>query len=179
MEIFGINLLQYLVLFVSMLVVYFIMHDAEIKETAIAFSELIQLIEHWIDSPEDVSFAQQSKDVNDYLTTLWKKEGIRFTLVRADGAVLLDSAVEDNNEMDNHLSRPEIQDALVYGRGITIRHSQTLDKNMIYVAEPYKTKWGTLYFRLAASPNIINHNQLIIAILIIMAVTGVLLIKLC
>lgn len=155
------------------------MREAELRETARTFSAMMQLLEQWINDPKEVAFAQHNKDITNHLRQLWHKKGLRFTLVRGDGVVLLDGAVQDRKDMDNHLSRPEIQDALVYGRGVSVRYSDTMDGDMIYVAEPFMTEWGTLYLRLAASPDIIQHRKLTYVMMALMAITGILLIKLC
>ena len=57
----------------------------------------------------------------------------RVTLVDSVGNVLYDSQA-DAATMDNHLSRPEIQDALSSGRGESIRYSDTFGKNSFYYA---------------------------------------------
>lgn len=59
--------------------------------------------------------------------------GARVTIIDADGRVLGDS-VEDALEMDNHLNRPEVRDAARQGVGVAVRHSKTLDTDMMYVA---------------------------------------------
>ncbi len=57
----------------------------------------------------------------------------RATVIGASGVVLADSE-EDIRKMENHGSRPEIQEALVKGAGSAIRYSRTLDIDMFYVA---------------------------------------------
>jgi two-component system phosphate regulon sensor histidine kinase PhoR len=61
--------------------------------------------------------------------------GARVTFIRNDGAVLGDS---DGNpqDMDNHLDRIEIKEALDSGTGRAIRASDTIKQNMMYVAIP-------------------------------------------
>ncbi|WP_141500311.1 two-component system histidine kinase PnpS [Paenibacillus luteus] len=61
--------------------------------------------------------------------------GARVTFIRNDGAVLGDS---DGNpqDMDNHLDRIEIKEALNTGTGRAIRASDTIKQNMMYVAIP-------------------------------------------
>jgi two-component system phosphate regulon sensor histidine kinase PhoR len=66
-----------------------------------------------------------------------KDGGIRLTVIRTDGKVLSDS--HKNPElMDNHAARLEIKKALSGEIGNSIRHSPTLDKDLIYVAVPLK-----------------------------------------
>jgi len=59
--------------------------------------------------------------------------GRRVTLIDADGVVLGDSHAE-SVLMENHLGRPEVQEALVTGSGYAIRYSETLDVEMAYAA---------------------------------------------
>lgn len=59
----------------------------------------------------------------------------RVTIIGTDGTVLGESD-GDRVQMDNHLNRPEVQQALVRGEGSTIRYSQTLDRDMMYAAVP-------------------------------------------
>ncbi|OPH46768.1 PAS domain-containing sensor histidine kinase [Paenibacillus ferrarius] len=57
----------------------------------------------------------------------------RLTFVRADGKVLGDSD-QQPEQMDNHLSRPEIAEAAAQGVGYTTRYSDTLKEKMLYAA---------------------------------------------
>jgi two-component system phosphate regulon sensor histidine kinase PhoR len=61
----------------------------------------------------------------------------RLTYVRADGKVLGDSD-QKSEQMDNHLTRPEIAAAAVDGIGYATRYSDTLKENMLYAAIPVK-----------------------------------------
>jgi two-component system, OmpR family, phosphate regulon sensor histidine kinase PhoR len=61
----------------------------------------------------------------------------RLTLIDAAGQVTADSDFA-NREMDNHLDRPEVQEALLKGTGKAVRYSLTLKKDMIYVAIPLR-----------------------------------------
>jgi two-component system phosphate regulon sensor histidine kinase PhoR len=63
--------------------------------------------------------------------------GARLTLIGADGIVLADSH-EDPTRMDNHLFRPEVQQALALGEGSSVRLSKTLGYEMLYVAVPIR-----------------------------------------
>lgn len=57
----------------------------------------------------------------------------RFTLVSADGTVLYDSQIEAE-EMENHLEREEIAEALETGSGSSARYSSTLMERTFYEA---------------------------------------------
>jgi two-component system phosphate regulon sensor histidine kinase PhoR len=58
----------------------------------------------------------------------------RVTIIAADGVVLGESD-EDRAQMDNHLFRPEVQQALAQGQGSSIRFSHTVEVDMLYVAQ--------------------------------------------
>jgi two-component system phosphate regulon sensor histidine kinase PhoR len=60
---------------------------------------------------------------------------LRVTLIRADGAVLGESSA-DPTLMENHWSRPEVQQALTSQEGFNVRNSATLNTTMLYVATP-------------------------------------------
>lgn len=62
--------------------------------------------------------------------------GLRITLMQPDGTVLADSSAEDTEVLDNHWERPEVQTALHEDYGMAVRHSATLDTDMMYVALP-------------------------------------------
>ena len=61
--------------------------------------------------------------------------GVRLTLILPEGTVLVDSH-ENPDQMDNHLNRPEVQEALQNELGSSIRFSQTLGYDMMYLAVP-------------------------------------------
>jgi two-component system phosphate regulon sensor histidine kinase PhoR len=64
--------------------------------------------------------------------------GVRATLISAQGVVTADSDVAENElpQVQNHLNRPEIQQAIRSGSGSDIRHSQTVGEDFLYAAVP-------------------------------------------
>ncbi|HSJ54243.1 MAG TPA: ATP-binding protein, partial [Anaerolineae bacterium] len=67
--------------------------------------------------------------------------GARVTIIGTDGVVLGESH-EDRAQMDNHLLRPEIQQALRVGQGSSRRYSGTLGYDMMYAAAPIQGGGG-------------------------------------
>jgi two-component system phosphate regulon sensor histidine kinase PhoR len=59
--------------------------------------------------------------------------GVRVTVITKDGLVLADSQ-SDPQTMENHAGRPEIRDALAKGDGRSIRHSVTINRDLLYYA---------------------------------------------
>jgi two-component system phosphate regulon sensor histidine kinase PhoR len=64
----------------------------------------------------------------------------RITFIAGDGTVVGDSEVDAAGlpALENHATRPEVQQALREGIGIARRYSATLDIDMLYVAVPVR-----------------------------------------
>ena len=79
--------------------------------------------------PPPSSLQETARDLGD-------RASARVTLVAADGTVLADSAVRDADlsAVENHKSRPEIQQALSTGHGRDIRPSHTTGERTMYSA---------------------------------------------
>ena len=69
----------------------------------------------------------------DYLESLLHQTGHRLTLISPDGMVIHDS-MENSERMDNHLARPEVQDAFRNGTGESTRYSDTAREQTYYYA---------------------------------------------
>lgn len=74
----------------------------------------------------------------------------RVTFIARDGTVIGDSE-SDPSRMDNHALREELVQAEREGTGMTVRYSNTLGENMIYVARPVKQGAFDGYIRLSMS----------------------------
>ena len=70
----------------------------------------------------------------------------RLTVIDLDGTVVADTQAQ-MDEMDNHLDREEIQDAIEKGSGYARRRSDTLDEGMLYVA--YRSRNADVILRAA------------------------------
>ena len=64
--------------------------------------------------------------------TSFVSNDLRITLISQDGSVLFESATDQ--PMENHLSRPEIRQAMASGIGRDIRDSQTMGYETYYYA---------------------------------------------
>lgn len=58
---------------------------------------------------------------------------IRITIINLDGNVIFDNIANPQN-MENHLNRIEVKEALEFGEGESVRHSTTLGKDTYYYA---------------------------------------------
>jgi two-component system phosphate regulon sensor histidine kinase PhoR len=68
---------------------------------------------------------------------------MRITVIDKSGNVLGDSS-SNPVEMENHLKRPEVQDAISKGIGQSTRYSNTINKEMVYVAVPLRDSEGRI-----------------------------------
>ncbi len=73
--------------------------------------------------------------IQSFIKKFGMQSDIRITIIDSLGIVLADSE-KDPAYMENHLTRIEIMKALEKGFGSSIRHSHTLNKDMLYVALP-------------------------------------------
>ena len=99
----------------------------------------------------------------------------RVTLIAADGTVLGESH-EDRTRMDNHLYRPEVQQALATGQGTSIRFSRTVGYDMLYVARRVTVDGTTVGFvRLALSleqvESHVAHLRMTVLVALLVAAT--------
>lgn len=69
----------------------------------------------------------------DYLAAIGRSDRSRVTLIEPDGTVVFDSNV-DPDHMENHLERPEVQEAMQGGEGAATRTSATLGSQTYYAA---------------------------------------------
>jgi len=62
---------------------------------------------------------------------------LRITLIDNKGKVTADSETGNINSLDNHYYRTEVYQAIQAGKGSSIRHSNTLKTDMLYVAKGF------------------------------------------
>ena len=110
-------------------------------------------------SREDMHFALESVDrMLDYtgnvkeqlikLGGLADESKSRYTLISMDGTVVADTDVKDVSQMENHLKRQEVKDAILDGYGYSVHRSSTLGMQMAYAAIPSSD--GNYILRLSA-----------------------------
>ncbi|MFQ6617806.1 MAG: ATP-binding protein [Fidelibacterota bacterium] len=85
----------------------------------------------------DLMVSGDFKAIRDITEKMGERTGSRITVIDLDGTVLGDTD-EDPLHMENHSDRPEIVSALEYGYGKSLRYSNTLKTDMLYVALPVK-----------------------------------------
>lgn len=60
---------------------------------------------------------------------------LRITLIDSDGNVLFESSNIEEEQMENHLERPEVRQAIEHGSGTSSRYSETVNTNVYYCAK--------------------------------------------
>ena len=78
-------------------------------------------------------------DADTLADTIAIKLGLRATIIALDGTLLGDSDLgpDELRLAENHLDRPEIQNALQHGFGFSKRYSYTLKQQFFYMAVPF------------------------------------------
>ena len=112
--------------------------------------------------------------------TQWMaRSGARVTVIDNTGRVLADSA-HDPETMENHSTRPEVQQAFAAGEGQSVRLSATVDSDLVYRARRYQPPSGPpIVLRMALPLAQIDLSQkelrqrLVAASLVILALGGV------
>lgn len=98
-----------------------------------------------------------TNDLNRFTSTAAGKTFFRVTIVDEDGKVISESDA-DKNSMENHSGRIEIMDAMRKPYGISIRYSNTVKTDFIYVAHKVEAPERTFYIRLAMSLDGVMKN---------------------
>jgi signal transduction histidine kinase len=120
-------------------IVYYWSYEFYIDETKEALRQDIELLSLQINP---------KTDFDKLATEIKNKLGLRLTVIAEDGSIIAESH-KDKAKMENHRYRDEIMQARKNGYGDKIRHSNTLDKTMLYIAKRMDLSNGTIYIRLS------------------------------
>ncbi|NLK99851.1 MAG: GHKL domain-containing protein [Clostridiales bacterium] len=96
---------------------------------------------------ETLDYDKDLKGQIDQLTLLYENSKARITIMDIKGIILVDSNISDYVNMENHIDREEIQQALREGKGAARRKSGTLNISMLYVS--YISRQGDYILRIA------------------------------
>ena len=108
-------------------------------------AHLVELAERPLSGQDPTSILQRQAD------TIAARTGSRLTVLDGTGAVVVDTR-QAPASMDNHLTRPEIQQALGEGLGVAERFSGTLGVDLLYVALPVHGEGAVQGFCRASLP---------------------------
>ena len=144
---------KFLTLFVSLFlivgaIVYYWTYEFYIDTTKDALAQDIELLSLSIN---------KNTNLDKLALKVKNKLHLRLTIINDDGKVLAESH-KDKKTMDNHKYRDEIMQARKNGIGYKIRHSTTLDKNLLYVAKKFTINNQLIYIRMAREINGIQNE---------------------
>lgn len=116
-----------LALILSSFISYYYMAKRLLEENILYMNHIIKALDHALDYGEDLE-----QEVQAFYDAV--DDAIRITVIDTQGRVWADTDIEGIRELENHLEREEIREALQGGSGYSTRYSDTLHKNMLYVA---------------------------------------------
>lgn len=120
-----------LVLVGSYLLWYFYNHDLIVLTSTVSIE--CQIVEELLHDEIIDPIKRNNIDTN--VKDVGNKVGLRLTVVDSQGTVIADSTANPTL-MENHGKRPEIAAAIAGQKGTAIRFSDTIKKNLFYVAIP-------------------------------------------
>ena len=103
---------------------------------------------------------EDTKDINsikDIIKDLSKKLNLRISIINENGEVVAESH-KNIEDIKNHSNRVEIIEARNIGLGKDTRVSETLNKNLIYIAKKVSFNEEIYYLRMADYTNKITDN---------------------
>jgi signal transduction histidine kinase len=107
---------------------------------------------------ELISFElKPDSDLDDLALKIKQNLNLRLTIISHEGKVIAESH-KDKTKMDNHKYRDEIIQSNKADYGYKIRHSKTVDKNLLYIAKKYTFNTKDIYIRLSKELNSINEQ---------------------
>lgn len=89
---------------------------------------------------------QDKNEINNLIKDFYYKSKVRITIIDKSGVVIFDSN-ELPSEMENHKNRPEILGLSKSTIGNSIRHSNTVQEDMLYVARLVNINEKQYYLR--------------------------------
>lgn len=122
-------------------------------------------------------FIESKSDMNDVLTffdSLGSDIDTRMTLIDSDGVVKMDTDINPET-LDNHGERPEILTAFRGEVGVSKRYSDSLKKEMFYVAMPVDHEIASVIRLSIPLRTLTEYTDRIVGNILIAAIAGVLL----
>lgn len=123
--------------------------------------------------------ADPYRQIDLHCKDIGKMTGTRVTVILPSGVVIGDS-FGDIKVMENHMKRPEIKEALKSKKGVSMRFSATLDKNMMYIALPVLNESSVMaVIRASLSISTIDNeiksvrNNILLALLLVVFAAAV------
>jgi len=99
------------------------------------------------------------KNISELINDSHNKLNLRITIIDESGNVIADSDKE-LSQINNHLNRKEIIEARRNGIGRDTRRSETIDKDLFYIAKKFVISNDIYYIRMADYINNITNNSI-------------------
>ncbi|MEG2231086.1 MAG: histidine kinase dimerization/phospho-acceptor domain-containing protein, partial [Lachnospiraceae bacterium] len=122
---FGVLLLA---LAISSAISYYFIGNHMLDNNISNMQNTIHVVDYSLDYGEDI----QEELIKLHASS--PDQSLRISVIGIDGTVYADTETTQIQQMENHADRQEIKDAIAHGQGYANRYSDTLQKNMLYVA---------------------------------------------
>lgn len=137
-----------LILIISGLVSFFTLKTLELSSVEKSLLRNIVILE---------SALQKQSDIDATVKKISTETGIRITVIDRVGTVIAESDF-DKEEMTNHINRPEVRQASSEITGSSIRHSNTLNHDLLYLAKKTTIDGKEVFVRVAESLEDLNKR---------------------
>ena len=124
-QLIGIALLAILITVMGVTCVYYGLFTEQVKRDLSVSAKLLKDTQLFEAEDPDVNVAEIDLSTN--------LDELRVTWIASDGKVLYDNDL-DALKLENHMNRPEIQEAFQKGEGESVRKSDTMNQNTFYYA---------------------------------------------
>jgi two-component system phosphate regulon sensor histidine kinase PhoR len=174
----GIGSRLFLIIFISLglgIFVSYIIAERDITDTfqKHIINELQNQASLLVEVVDEVNSIQSLNEADSLADRLGSASNSRITLILSDGRVIGDSDVDTQNinNLDNHINRPEVQEAFKNGRGWSIRYSDTVEQQQMYYAildnndvSPNVIRIAVPYVNVDSAIEILNLSIILIAL---------------
>tara|TARA_B100000945_G_scaffold307630_1_gene296315 strand:- start:531 stop:1919 length:1389 start_codon:yes stop_codon:yes gene_type:complete len=143
---------------------YYSEKEEDLESKAILISNLLSVES----DVENINF-------NELFNSLSTKTNTRFTIIDRQGIVLGDSH-ENPDSMDSHISRPEVINAFLGHTGTSIRFSNTINLEMLYLAIATTINDEQIVIRASVPTSSLQENLIELSIQILIAAIIILII---
>lgn len=134
------------------LITYFWVKNFYIEQTKESLKHNIEIISLAIPS---------NKNLTHLAISIKKNLCLRLTLISLDGEIIAESD-KDKTKMENHKYREEVVESNTKEYGYKIRHSKTIDKDLLYVVKKFTNLEKPMYIRISKEIKSINEDILLL-----------------